>query len=33
MKNFKKSFKNKAELCILVERYFKYIERQAHGNI
>ncbi len=26
MKNFKKSFKNKAELCILVERYFKYTE-------
>lgn len=26
MRNFKKSFKNKAELCTLVERYFKYIE-------
>lgn len=26
MKNFKKSFKNKVELCTLVERYFKYIE-------
>ena len=26
MKNFKKPFRNKAELCALVERYFKYIE-------
>jgi hypothetical protein len=26
MKNFKKSFKNKAQLCTLVEQYFKYIE-------
>jgi hypothetical protein len=26
MKNFKNSFKNKAELCTLVEQYFKYIE-------
>ena len=26
MRNFKKSFKNKEELCTLVERYFKYIE-------
>ncbi|MGY3211182.1 hypothetical protein [Mucilaginibacter sp. HD30] len=26
MKNFKKTFNNRAELCTLVERYFKYIE-------
>ena len=26
MKNFKRSFKNRAELCALVDSYFKYIE-------
>ena len=26
MKNFKKTFKSREELCTLVERYFKYIE-------
>ncbi|MFD0749668.1 hypothetical protein ACFQZS_05915 [Mucilaginibacter calamicampi] len=26
MKSFKRSFKNRAELCVLVDGYFKYIE-------
>jgi hypothetical protein len=32
MKNFKKSFKSKEELCASVERYFKYIEGEYRAE-